>query len=200
MLKKYLPGILALVLITAYSHKAVSGPPPVGEKRSISDFTLTDYNGVKHALSDYKEAKGIVVMFIATRCPVSNAYNGRMAALYADYQKRGFAFVGINSNKAEAASEIKEHAGKNHLAFTILKDPGNLIADKFGATVTPEIFVLSNELQLLYHGRIDDSRREANVKSKDLRDTLDAILAGKSVPVTETKAFGCSIKRIKKDT
>ena len=165
--------------------------------KKISNFTLEDYNGVKHSLTDYTSSKAIVLMFIATQCPVSNSYNGRMEDLQKDYAKMGVEFIGINSNKQESVEEVMNHAKEHGFTFTILKDYNNKIADQLGASVTPEIYVLNSKLELLYHGRIDDSSREANVSSKDLRAALDQILAGKSVGVKETKAFGCSIKRVK---
>ena len=105
-------------------------------------------------------------------------------------------FVDNRSNKAEDIDEIREHANDNGLTFTILKDDKNIIADKFEASFTPEIYVLNNEFELLYHGRIDNSRRESEVDSNDLRDALEEILSGKAVSTPETKAFGCTIKRI----
>jgi peroxiredoxin len=165
--------------------------------KKVKSFTLEDYNGVKHSLADYKSSKAIVLMFIATQCPVSNAYNGRMVELQKDYGSKGVAFVGINANKAEGLEEIKNHAKEHGFDFPVLKDWNNVIADQIGASVTPEIYVLSSNLDVLYHGRIDDSQREGKVASKDLRISLDKILGGKPVENQETKAFGCSIKRIK---
>lgn len=162
----------------------------------VENFTLNDYNGKTVSLSDFKDSKAIVVMFIATKCPVSNAYNKRMAALYHDYSPKDVAFIGINSNKAEPPDEIRSHAKEHGLDFVILKDVNNQIADKLEASVTPEIYVLNGDFEVLYHGRIDDSQREANVSSTDLRIALDEILDGKSVTTPRTKAFGCSIKRV----
>lgn len=163
------------------------------------DFSLKDVNGKVHNLSDYKNSKAIVIMFIATECPVSNAYNKRMAELYKNYKDNQISFIGINSNKAEDIDAIKIHAQKNKLAFPILKDEENKVADNYGASVTPEIFVLSPDYKLLYHGRIDDSRNEDGVTNKDLENALNEILAGKEVTVNETKAFGCTIKRVSND-
>lgn len=166
------------------------------EKSTVENFTLADYNGEEHALSDYQDSEAIVLMFIATRCPVSNDYNERMAQLYADYRDKGVAFIGINSNKQEDVEEIKKHAEENNLTFTILKDKNNAIADKLDASVTPEIYVLNSDFEIMYHGRIDDSRRIDEVKTQDLRNALDEILAGQPVSVARTKAFGCTIKRV----
>ena len=161
----------------------------------VPDFTLPDADGKEHSLASLKGKSGTVLIFIATKCPVSNAYNERMAKLAADYRARGVNVVGINSNSTEPAAEVKQHAADKGLAFTILKDPGNLIADRFDAQVTPEAYLLDASGKLVYHGRIDNSRNGDAITSSELRDAIDATLAGKPVEKTEVKAFGCSIKR-----
>jgi peroxiredoxin len=186
--------VVALIIFAVLCVFAVQAAVSI---KKVDNFSLEDYNGTKHALKDYSSSKAIVLMFIATQCPVSNAYNERMVNLYKDYTSKGITFIGINSNKQETVEEMKGHAKEHGFSFPILKDKDNVIADKLSASVTPEIFVLNRKLEVLYHGRIDDSRREADVKSQDLRTALDALLAGKSMTSTETKAFGCSIKRIK---
>ena len=190
-----IPFLCAVVLLSiALIPHTYLNNSALGDK--IEGFTLTDYEGNKHSLSDYTESKAIVIMFIATKCPVSNDYNSRMEMVFNDYKDKEVSFLGINSNKTEDVSEIRNHAKDNGLTFTILKDEKNVIADKFEASYTPEIYVLSNDFELLYHGRIDNSRRELEVNSTDLRNALDEILSGKSVSNPETKAFGCTIKRI----
>ena len=184
--------LVLLLLVLSFFSLAFSG-----EKMKVENFTLPDYNGKSHSLSDYRESKAFVLMFIATQCPVSNAYNTRMVEIYKNYQDNNITFLGINSNKQESVTEIAKHSQENGFKFPVLKDDKNIIADKFEAQVTPEIFVLDSNFQVLYHGRIDDSQRENNVKSQDLRQALDEILAGKKVSSSETKAFGCTIKRVK---
>lgn len=163
---------------------------------TVADFTLNNYDGKPYTLSQYKDASAIVIMFIATQCPVSNAYNDRMVELYNEYASKNVVFLGINSNKQEDVEEVKEHAKEHQFQFPVLKDPQNKIADKYQAQVTPEIFVVNSNRELLYHGRIDDSRREDEVDSHDLKNALDAILSGKQVEEKETKAFGCTIKKV----
>ena len=180
------------LVLTINSVQIFAGDIP----SKVENFKLKDYNGKEHQLSDFKNSKAIVIMFIATQCPVSNGYNSRMEQLYEDYKSKGITFLGINSNKEESVDEIKAHAKDKNLNFIILKDQGNVIADKLGASVTPEIYVLNNKFEVQYHGRIDDSRRESDVKSKDLRNALDEILGNKKVSVSLTKAFGCTIKRV----
>jgi peroxiredoxin len=171
----------------------VPAPPAIGA--TIADFSLPDADGKQHNLSSIKGKNGTVIIFVATQCPVSNAYNERMEKLAQDYKARGFAVVGINSNVSEAAADVKAHAASHKLTFLILKDSGNKIADSFGATKTPEAYVLDTNNKLAYHGRIDNNRDLAQVSTSELRDALDALINGKTVVKTEAAAFGCSIKR-----
>ena len=183
---------------------AADESPKIGS--AIDDFTLVDVQeGQAVSLSDFDEASAVVLMFIATQCPVSNDYNERMAALYEDYREKPVQFIGINSNEREAFAEVLQHAQSNGLDFPVLKDVDNKIADRFDARVTPEIYLLSAkqngggpEFVLQYHGAIDDSQKVQNIESQYLRDALEAVLAGADIPKAETKAFGCTIKRVKK--
>ncbi len=192
ILSKFISAI-GIAILFFVSIAACANHPSI---EKIDNFTLDDYNGEKHSLSDYKDSKAIVIFFVATECPVSNAYNSRMENLYKEYNPENIAFLGINSNKAETEEMMKEHAEENDLTFTILKDANNVIADEFDASVTPEVYVLDDDYNILYHGRIDNSKNEADVTSKDLENALNEILAGKEVTTNATKAFGCSIKRV----
>jgi peroxiredoxin len=171
----------------------ISAPPAIGA--TIEDFTLPDVSGQERSLKSLAGKNGAVLLFIAVQCPVSNAYNERMEKLAADYKAKGVAVIGINSNVKEDAEAVKAHAAENKLTFPILKDPGNKIADKLGATVTPEAYFIDAGSKLLYHGRIDNSRNAAQIETSDLRNALDAALAGKAIEKPEAKAFGCTIKR-----
>jgi len=159
------------------------------------DFTLPDADGKQHTMASLKGKSSTLVLFIATQCPYSNAYNARMAKLAEDYRAKGVNVVGINSNSTEPAAEVKQHAADKGLTFTILKDPGNQIADRYDAQVTPEAYLLDSSGKLVYHGRIDNSRTGYLITSTELRDAIEATLAGKPVEKAGAKAFGCSIKR-----
>ena len=160
------------------------------------DFTLPDADGRAHSLASLKGKSGTVIIFVATECPYSNAYNERMQKLADDYRARGVNVVGINSNSTEPATEVKQHAAANGLNFTILKDPGNQVADRYDAQVTPEAYLLDASGKLVYYGRIDNSRSGYLITSTELRDAIEATLAGKPVEKAGAKAFGCSIKRV----
>lgn len=154
-------------------------------------------NGAMESIYGDGRQKVTVVMFIATRCPVSNDYNERMRVLAEQYMPKGVRFVGINSNAIEPTQEVAEHAKRNRFPFPVLKDEGNKIADRFNAQFTPEIFVMDSRGVLRYHGRIDDSQNPANVTSHDLREAIEALLQDKNPPRAQTKAFGCTIKRVR---
>jgi len=171
----------------------IPAPPIIGA--TIADFTLPDAGGASHTLASLRGSKGTVLIFIATQCPVSNGYNERMEKLAQDFKARGINVIGINANSTESASDVKDHAAKNNLTFTILKDNGNKVADQLGATRTPEAYFLDASNKLLYHGRIDNSRDITQVNTSELRDALEAALAGKPVAKATANAFGCSIKR-----
>jgi peroxiredoxin len=196
--------LIAVLLFAAFlaSSVASAGEIPslkAGDKAPA--FTLKNYDGKDVSLeSVLKENQAAVVMFIATKCPVSNAYNGRMAALQTAYAGKKVGFIGINANKEEPADEVRDHAKEHKFGFPVAKDPNNVIADAYGAMVTPEIFVVGRDMTILYHGRIDDSKKEAEVTKQDLAGALDAILAGKKVSAEQPKAFGCSIKRVEDTT
>lgn len=168
-------------------------PPPIGS--TIADFTLPDASGKEHSLASLAGKNGSVLIFMAVQCPVSNAYNERMEKLAQDYKAKGINVIGINSNVAESADAVKAHAAEKHLTFPILKDAGNKIADRLGATVTPQAYFLDGSNKLLYLGRIDNSKNEDGVTSSELRNALDAALAGKPIAKPTANAFGCTIKR-----
>lgn len=199
-MKKLLALSITLVALFAFaiaspSAKSADLPAPPAIGAIIGDFTLPDAEGKSHALSSLEGKNGTVLIFVATKCPVSNAYNERMEKLAQDYKAKGINVVGINSNVAELAADVKAHAAANKLSFPILKDTGNKIADQLGASVTPEAFFLDASNKLMYHGRLDNNRDTSQVNANDLRDALDAALAGKPIAKTFAVAFGCTIKR-----
>ncbi len=162
----------------------------------VTGFTLADLDGNN---VEWSTVKGdlTVIMFIATKCPISNDYNERMNAVYKDYASKGVKFVGVNSNFSEPADEVREHARQNKFEFAVYKDPNNVVADRFAAQVTPEVFVVDSAGTIRYHGYIDDSRNPSRIQKQGLRTALDALLGGRDVETKQTKAFGCTIKRTK---
>ncbi len=140
--------------------------------------------------------KATVVMFISTRCPVSNAYNERMTTLAKKYAAQGVSFVGVDSDQNEPKAEVASFTKQQGFPFPVLVDPGNKVSNAYNAHVTPETYVIDSKGVLVYHGRIDNDMDTSNAKTHELADALDATLAGRPIVKSQTKAFGCSIKRI----
>ena len=187
--------IALIILFTSFTLAADLPTLKIGE--AVPSFSLKNYDGKEFSLTKLnKENKFTVLMFISTECPVSNSYNEKMVKLSETYLSKGIQFVGINANKEEMVEDIAKHSKEHKFKFPVLKDEKNKIADLYGALVTPEVYVVSKEGKLLYHGRIDDARMKTEAKSHDLQDALDALLAGKEILQKETNAKGCSIKRI----
>lgn len=197
-------GMLGIALgLLVVSGTCTSGELPttkikIGEK--MADFTLPDVGGKPHSLYEFKGNKAVAVIFIATQCPYSNAFNHIMAKLAREYAERGVAFVGINANKTEPVAQVAEHARTHSLGFPVLKDEGNVIADQLGARVTPEVFLLDANWTLRYHGALGNSHQPTTKPEEatdvEVRPALEAVLGGQPVAMAETKAFGCTIKRI----
>jgi peroxiredoxin len=187
-----------LFLTVTFLGGANAQPAPVAAEQVPSNFALRDLNGQSHSLSAYRGQTAVIV-FLSTECPFSNAYHERLRAIVQDYAGRKVALLGINAHPAESVDAIRAHAKRNGLDFPILKDEGSKVADAWGASRTPEVFVVDSAGVLRYRGRIDNAKDASRVKRNDLREALDELLAGKPVSQPETKSFGCPIKLIRKE-
>jgi hypothetical protein len=144
----------------------------------------------------------VVLFFLATDCPLCNNYVPELNRIEQAYAARGVAFYGIQGDATVAVPEVQRHAREFGYLFPYLFDPEESLAAYTGATATPEAAVLTPGGELLYLGRIDNrledfGKQRVQVTEFNLRDTLDAILAGKPVPRARTKALGCAITRRK---
>jgi peroxiredoxin len=181
-----------VILALSLSSFAQSTKPIVGQP--APDFALKDTTGKAHSLKAYR-GQTVVIGFVGTKCPIANAYITRMNGIAAEYKTKNVVFFGINSNLNEPLNLVKAHAAKAKYVFSILKDERNLVADSYGATVTPEMYVIDGAGVLRYHGRVDNASDEKRVERHDLRVALDEMLAGKAISKADLKAFGCVIKR-----
>jgi len=173
------------------------------------DFSLPGTDGRLHRLADYKASPILAIVFISNHCPASQLYEGRIKALVRDYAARGVTLVAIAPNGPEAASPhelnytdvddslegMKVRAAYRQFPFDYLYDgETQAVANRYGPKVTPHLFIFDARRRLRFEGRIDDHLREAKATHHEARDALDALLAGKPVPVEHTPVFGCSTK------
>lgn len=190
---------LAVWSLSCLPRDAQAESADVSLGRQIEDFTLTDYLGARRSLSDWSDQDAVVVVFLGTECPLAKLYAGRLAQFDADFTDRGVQWIGINSNQQDTLQEIAVYAKKHSVEFPILKDPGAKIAQQFGATRTPEAFLLDGQRVVRYQGRIDDQYGVGTARGEptrsELRDALEAVLAGKPVARPNAPAVGCLIGR-----
>ena len=171
--------------------------PPANLGKQVASFTLSDpRDQTRFSLDDCKEKKAVVVIFTGVQCPISNAFLPELARLHRELAPRGVQFLAINSNTQDNPAEVANHAKKNEVPFPVLKDPGNSVADLFGAERTPEAFVLDPTGKVLYRGRIDDQfgigyQRPGKPTRRDLAVALDEALSGKTISVASTPVAGC---------
>lgn len=188
--------LCALMAVPLMAAPAIPDAPAVGSQ--VHDFTLPnllDDNREPVTLSALlREHPLVVLVWHSIECPVVRPYDGPLPAMAAEYAERGVAFVGINSNATESDEDVIAFLRERGYNFPMLRDEGNVVADQYGAQRTPEIYVIDATMTLRYHGRIDDNAQ--NPTSPDLRNALNALLAGEEPPVTQTVARGCTIKRV----
>ncbi len=141
--------------------------------------------------------KAVVLVWVSHACPVSRDYEKRIRELAAAYGPKGVVFLAVDSNSTYGDEPIIQHFRREIPGLAVLRDPGNRVADAYGAKVTPEVFLMCRQGIIRYHGAIDDSQDASGVKEHFLKKALDELLAGRKVTTTYHKPFGCTIKRVK---
>ncbi len=200
--------ILTFCLIIAATATAASGDSSAPDRpiigQNIADFTLADFRSKPCSLSDWREAKIIVVAFLGTECPIVKLYAKRLQQVSDSYPAEQLVVIGIDSNQQDSLAEMEHFARTHAIQFPLLKDPGNRIADLFRAERTPELFVLDAQRTVRYHGRIDDQYTYETQRSKKDADYLatavQELLADKPVSTPETEVVGCHIGRVFAET
>ena len=202
---------LLVILFSAIMTVLRAEDPPTLEIGSQAPpFALPGVDGRIHRLEDFSGAPFLVVIFTCNHCPTAQAYESRIKQLATDYKDRGVAFVAISPNDPQAVrldelgwtdlsdslEEMKLRAAHKQFNYPYLYDgETQSVSRAYGPKATPHVFVFDQARKLRYVGRIDDNERHPDqVTSQDTRNAIEALLAGKTPPVQQTKTFGCSIK------
>lgn len=206
-------GLLLLwSLVAGFVPRIATADPPGLETLKIGaaapDFSLPGVDGKTHTLKDFADSPFLMVVFTCNHCPTAQAYEERIAALHTDYKDRGVACVAISPNDDQAVrldelgytdvgdsfEDMKLRAKERSFAFPYLYDgETQKTSMAYGVVATPQVFLFDRDRKLRYVGRIDDGEVKTPT-SHDARNALDALLAGKPVPVEKTRTFGCSTK------
>lgn len=192
-------SIFAMMVIT--SSILVAQGYKIGDK--VADFKLKNVDGKMISLSDFKNSKGVIVIFTCNHCPYAKAYEERIINIHKKYESKGFPVIAINPNNPEVQPEdsydlMVARAKEKSYPFVYLFDEGQKVFPVFGAAKTPHVFLLNkkgDDMVVEYIGTIDDNYKDASmVKERYLENAVDALLAGKIIALKETKAVGCGIK------
>jgi peroxiredoxin len=203
-----------LVVISAVSAALIASAcggdhPRLARGAAAPHFSLPGVDGRQHSLADYAGSRVLAVVFTGNSCPASQLYEGRLRALADDYRDRGVTLVAINPNSpgalqdqdlafsdvGESLEDMKVRAAHRRISYPYLSDgEGQTVARAFGVVATPHIFIFDQARTLQYEGRIDDSLQERDVKSRDARNAIDALLAGAPAPAARTRVSGCPVK------
>jgi peroxiredoxin len=192
------PALFALLFAAAPTF-AADPPAPVGIR--VADFTLPDPLAGKpwNLTENARDAKATVVVFLATGCPVNNAYLPRLAELHKRFSKVGVTFVGVNSHPADDAAAVAKHAKENGIPFPVLKDDGARLADRLAVERVPTAYVLDAGRVVRYKGRIDDqftpALHKAKPTTKELQHAIAAVLDGREVTEPFVAPAGCKLTR-----
>jgi len=160
---------------------------------------LKGADGKQYSLSSFSGKPVLVVVFTCNHCPYAQAYEDRLVSIQRDYAGRGVQLVAISSNDdknypEDSYPKMVERAKAKGFNFPYVRDADQKVVTDYGAVCTPHVFVFDKDRALRYRGRIDDSKDPKQVKSPDLRNALDDLVAGRPPRVADTKPFGCSIK------
>lgn len=200
---------LLLLLVLALMTRADDAHPVLSLGSSAPNFDLPGIDGKTHKLADYDTSPVLVVVFTCNHCPIAQMYEKRIAELAADYKDRGVAVVAIqpndptairideldSSDMSDSLEEMKVRAQYKHLTYPYLYDgETQSVTRAYGPQATPHVFVFDRERRLRYEGRMDNSYRVEQVKSREARDAIEALLVNRQPAVQHTGVFGCSTK------
>ena len=164
------------------------------------DFDLPGVNGKNYSLSDFQQARVLIVVFSCNHCPYVVGSEDRMNALYADYKPKSVEMIAVNSNETDnhptdSFEHMVRRAEEKGFQFPYVSDESQEVAKAYGALRTPHFYVFDAQRKLRYTGRMDDNPRDAGEETThELRDALDALLAGNDPPVPVTNPIGCNVK------
>ena len=202
-------ALLALASLLPRQAPAAEGPATLAIGAAAPDFDLPGIDGRRYTLASFAKAKVLVIVFSANHCPTAQAYEGRIAKLQADFASRGAQLVLVSPNDplalrldeqgytdlGDTLEEMKIRAKERGWSFPYLYDgETQAMSRQYGPAATPHVFVFDGERKLRFVGRVDDNENPAKAKTAEARDAIEAVLAGKPVPVATTKVFGCSVK------
>lgn len=191
MMRKF--ALASAVAFAAGFGGVASAEVAVGQKAPAIDG-VQDIHGAQTSLKQLQGKKATVVVFTCNHCPVAVAYEDRFIEFAKAFKDKGVNFVAVNANDGETVEQIKERTEEKDLPYAYVLDADSSSAKEYGATRTPELFVLDGQGTVVYHGAFDSNMDKSQANEHYVAAAVEAVLAGKQPEKTETKAVGCGIK------
>lgn len=201
-MKKIFLSVLPVVAIAFFSMQTVNDPLPIGSSLPNPDTKMKDISGKEVSFKDAMKKNGLLVMFSCNTCPVVGKYQSRTLETAKFATGNDIGVILLNSNEAtrsngESFDDMKEYGKEQGYPFSYVLDNNSAMADAFGATRTPEVFLFDKSGKLVYHGAIDDNANGPDeVIRKHAKIAMEEMIAGKNVSTAKTRFVGCSIKRL----
>ncbi|OZV69065.1 thioredoxin family protein [Winogradskyella aurantia] len=198
---KLLSALGLMLIFMAFSSQPANNGYKVGD--IATDFSLENIDGKMVSLSDYKDAKGFIVIFTCNTCPYAVAYEDRIVELDKKYAEKGYPVIAIMPNDTDvqpgdSLEAMRARAKAKGFTFPYVIDKGQKIYPQYGATKTPHVYLLQKTTkgnEVKYIGAIDNNYKDAKaVTERYVENAVDALLNNESIKVTETRAIGCTIK------
>ena len=190
--------------LVAFTALPAQTPDPlaIGAEAPLTDVELVGIDGETYTLGTHAGESGLLVMFTCNTCPYVHAWEDRYNAIAAQAEALGVGFIALNPNEklrgdSESMAAMRARAEEMGYAFPYVVDADHRLADAFGATRTPEMFLFDDAMRLVYHGAIDDNAQDASaVQANYMMDALHALADGHTIDPAETRSVGCTIKRV----
>ncbi|MEO1021529.1 MAG: redoxin domain-containing protein [Bacteroidota bacterium] len=197
--KFMLPVLSALLILAAFSKKAER--LEIGAKAPMTNHEVEDVSGRNLTLQSVAKDNGLLVIFSCNTCPWVAKWEDRYLTIAEQAKENNIGVIALNPNekirdKGESMDDMKMRADKKGYTFYYAMDTDHQLADAFGATRTPDVFLFNSNMELVYQGAIDDNADSADeVEESYLENAINELIAGEAVSKTTTRSLGCTIKR-----
>ena len=202
MLNRLIPGFAATLAVVVLAAFAFTRPDPleIGAQAPMTDVEMQGVSGESYSLASVAGENGLLVIFTCNTCPWVKAWEDRYPQIAAQAEEQGIGLIMPNPNEAyrdngDSMADMQARAEEMGYSFPYVLDEGSQLAEAFGATRTPDVFLFNADMELVYRGAIDDNARNADaVENRYLFDAMTALVSGNEIEPKVTKSIGCTIK------
>ncbi|MBL7758841.1 MAG: thioredoxin family protein [Chitinophagaceae bacterium] len=201
-MKKILLLLAMPALAGILAFRPANDPLPIGAALPLPEVKMKDVSGKEVSFADARKKNGLLVMFSCNTCPVVGKYQSRTLEIARYAISNNIGVILLNSNEAsrsdgESMADMQDYAKEQGYDFSYVLDLSSNMADLFGATRTPELFLFNKDNKLVYHGAIDDNANDAaKVTRQHAREAINELVNGKDISTKQTRSVGCTIKRL----